>query len=174
MNVAAKQKLSQDAQARAKMFRRFGWTVVVTSVLITSGAFAVYMRAPHAPLQPQRIHTGIAPVGNETTPPEIRAAAPRVKGVLDVFVHALAVNDEAELRSVYPAMSRYDERVVHDLRTRIGGHADLHLERMHLADATADEVHVNFLVVGSRASDRAALAATIRNTDNGWKIIEVH
>jgi hypothetical protein len=174
MNVAAKRQLSPSAQARAEMYRRFGWAVVVSSVLITSGAFAVYMRAPHAPLQPQRIHTPITTVGNTAPPAEIREAAPRVRNVLDVFVHALAVNDETELRSVYPAMSRYDERLVHELRTRVGGDTALHVERMQLADATADEVHVNFLLVGSKAQNRAALAATIRNTDTGWKIVEVH
>ena len=174
MIVAAQQNQTLDAQARTAMFRRFGWAVVASSVLITSGAFAVYMRAPHAPLQPQRIHTAISQVGNNSPPAEIRAAAPRVKTVLDIFVHALAANDDAELRYVYPAMSRYDAGVVQDLRQRMGGNPDLHLERMNLSDATTDEVHVSFLLVGKTAAERSALAATIRNTGNGWKIVEVH
>ncbi len=155
--------------------RRFGWTVVVTSLLATGFALVVYERNPTTPLQPRLIAHDAA--GMQKAAPQSGTGATTVRPVLDDFVAALERHDDAALQAVFPAVTTRDARILRSVRERLGEAAHLQVSSLRLVSATTQQVEAEFVILatGGRQNElRLPFVATIARQEDTWKIVALH
>jgi len=158
-------------------FKRFGWAIVASSLVIASVAALVFMRNPTDTLQPSVVSTGGLFAGGRYAP---TAVIPEVGRLLDTFVGALEHDDQARMHATFPGMTPHDARVLRALRKRLGETAHLTVADAQLQRSSqvgALDANVQFVILSRKPEDREELrlpfTAHVRNANGHWLIVEL-